>query len=158
MPAQGQVETGIAAVAAGYAALTVANGYSVDVRYVGRHLIAPASLKPSQKPAVFVVPNHNRPSDLEAGGTVYRELVHLEVIGYRPSPARNPDDFGLATRAQEFLSDLRLLAAKDPTFGTQVVRDSIIKAGVVGAAWDRSGLWVSIGLDLRIYWDAAKFP
>jgi hypothetical protein len=156
----GTVEKAIAAVAKAYQALKKENGYRYDVVHVYRVLIEEDSLGTSDCPCVFVLrPDGPSGTILWQDERAYEERLRLDVMGMLKSDGQNPEDQGMATFAEAFLSDLKKLAMVDAQFGLGAsgqIKNSRIVSDSNDAAWESTSPIVGIGLELTIFFDGTN--
>jgi len=156
----GTVEKAIQAVATAYEMLRVENGYRYDVVKVYRHTMSEETLDDLESPAIFVVrPEAQTGSIVWQDERAYLETLRLDVVGYLRAEGENPEDEGLATKAEAFLSDMKKLAMVDSQFGlgpSGEIKNSRIVADGNDAAWDSGGATVGMGIELTVFWDGTN--
>lgn len=155
---QGVVETAIQAVVAavGPGAISLANGYNTDVAYLSRHIINMGRLDDAQVPAVFVT-RPDAVSPIENREGYCRQNLRLEVYGYLRSDGEDPDAYQMATKAENFLSDLKSALTRDDTFGgtnKTFIHASKILEDASDAGWDRRSARVAVAVELILFYTA----
>ncbi|SRR6266581_1154501 len=154
----GRVETAIQDLVKAFKGLTRAKGYRFTTKLVSRHLRDLDDLDASDVPAIFIIRPRGDSEQLtyiDSGiGGGYMSEVMLQAIGFVRHDGRNPDAAALASLAEAFLSDIRVLHLKDPRFGSAVIQDSTLLNGAQNdAAFDNEGAAVVQPFRIRVAWD-----
>ena len=155
----GTIETALQAIAGAHKKLKPP-AYSLQVKSVRRALIEPESLPGQDIPAVFVIrPPGSSGTIVPLGEAAYLETLRVQIFAYvRTQTGRNPEDDGLATRAEAALADLKRLQMADPTYGTRFIKNSVQREDMNDAAFDETGAMVGLALDVIVAYDTNQTP
>jgi len=153
----GVIESALAAIVAAVKTVQPESGYTTPVKYVSRHPMVFETLSSEQQPCAFVARVPPGDSALEAlDKNVYKQPLHVVIAGYIPGDGHNPDDQGLSTLGEAFVSDLKRLQMADPTFGSADIHESKITADFNRAGWDSAGAAIGIEMEVYCYFDGVR--
>lgn len=163
----GTLESAIAGIAAAHLSIKVANGYATDVKFVTRHYREPELFESSQLPAVMVYRTPGTAGKVRGMDRgLYEEELTLSVMGVIEGTGQNPDDAALATLAEAFLADLKILqdaassAAGAPivpgTYGVPDVKSGNVVSDYNDVNYMMQRAFLGIGLTIKVAYNALR--
>lgn len=154
----GVMERAMQAILDAHKVIRVTNGYNSDVAYFSRHVRNPMSLTVEKTPAIMVARNPNFRGEIKTmGRDEYGQKVRVEIVGVVRGPdGVDPDEYGLATRAEALLSDIKALHLADATYGLrEAIGTSYIVDDYNDVGWEVPGALVAIGIEALITWEGS---